>query len=86
MNAKGGYSIIDCTGVDLGNLGTVSGLYEKAKAAIVTGKPLILKGVVNSTQKFTDMVAYGGVESSTSVFLSFFPVTLHISNQDVVSM
>ena len=86
MNAKGGYSIIDCTGVDLGNLGTVSGLYEKAKAAIATGKPIILKGVVNSTQKFTDMVAYGGVESSTSVFLSFFPVTLHISNQDVVSM
>lgn len=86
MNAKGGYSIIDCTGVDLGNLGTVNGLYEKAKAAIATGKPLILKGVVNSTQKFTDMVAYGGVESTTSVFLSFFPVTLHISNQDVVSM
>lgn len=86
MNAKGGYAIIDCTGVDLGNLGTVTGLYEKAKAAISTGKPLILKGVVNSTQKFTDMVAYGGVESSTSVFLSFFPTTLHISNLDVITM
>lgn len=83
---NGGYAMIDCTGVDLGNLGTVDGLYEKAKTAISTGKPLVLKGVVNSTQKFTDMVAYGGVESSTSVFLSFFPVTLHISNQDVVSM
>lgn len=83
---NGGYAMIDCTGVDLGNLGTVSGLYEKAKAAIATGKPLYLKGIKNSTQKFTDMVAYGGVESSTSVFLSFFPVTLHISNQDVVSM
>lgn len=83
---NGGYTMIDCTGVDLGNLGTVSGLYEKAKVAIATGKPLVLKGVKNSTQKFTDMIAYGGVESSTSVFLSFFPVTLHISNQDVVSM
>ena len=83
---NGGYAMIDCTGVDLGNLGTVDGLYEKSKAAINTGKPLVLKGAVNSTQKFTDMVAYGGVESSTSVFLSFFPTTLHISNQDVVSM
>ena len=83
---NGGYSMIDCTGLDLGNLGTVDGLYEKAKAAINTGKPLVLKGVKNSTQKFTDMTAYGGVESSTSVFLSFFPVTLHISNQDVVTM
>lgn len=91
MNVKGGYAIIDCTGVDLGNLDmdtgiTVTGIYEKANAAISTGKPIILTGVVNGTQKFTDMVAYGGVESSTSVFLSFFPVTLHISNQDVVSM
>lgn len=86
MNAKGGYAIIDCTGVNLGNLGTVSGIYEKAKAAISTGKPLVLKGVVNSTQKFTDILAYGGFENSTTVFLSFFPVTLHISNQDVVSM
>ena len=55
---NGGYTMIDCTGVDLGNLGTVSGLYEKAKAAIATGKPLVLKGVKNSTQKFTDMVVY----------------------------
>ena len=83
---KGGYAVIDCTGVDLGNLGTVSGLYQKAKSAVGTGKPLVLTGIKNSTQKFTDITAYGGVESSTSVFLSFFPVTLHISNLDVVTM
>ena len=70
----------------MGNLGTVNGLYEKAKAAIETGKLLILTGVVNGTQKFTNMPAFGGVESSTSVFISFFPSTIHISNQDVVSM
>ena len=83
---NGGYALIDCTGVDLGNLGTVDGLYDKVKDAISTNKPLVLSGIVNSTQAFTPMVAYGGVESSTSVFLSFFPITLHISNQDVVTM
>lgn len=83
---KGGYSTIDCNGIDLNNLGTVTGIYGKAKAAIATGKPLVLNGIVNDTQKFTDIVAFGGVESSTSVFLSFYPTTLHISNQDVVSM
>jgi hypothetical protein len=83
---KGGYATIDCKGIDLNNLGTVEGIYEKSKAAIDTGKPLVLNGIVNNAQKFTDIVAYGGVESSTSVFLSFFPITLHISNEDAVSM
>lgn len=82
---NGGYSMIDCTGLDLANLGTVNGLYEKTKTAIGTGKPLVLKGVKNNTQNYTDIVAYGGIESSTSVLLSFSNITLHISNQDVVS-
>lgn len=82
----GGYAMIDCTGLDLGNLGTVTGLYEKVKKAVGTNKPIMLNNIVNSTQAFTPIEAYGGVESSTSVFLSFFPVTLHISNLDVVTM
>ena len=44
---NGGYSMIDFSGVDLGTLGTVTGIYEKTKAAIETGKPLVLCGVVN---------------------------------------
>ena len=83
---NGGYAMVDCTGIDLSDLGTVSGLYARVKAAISTEKPIVLSGIVNSTQVFTPMVAYGGVESSTSVFLSFFPVTLHISSGDVVTM
>ena len=83
---NGGYSIIDFSGCDLGNLGTVTGIYERTKQAIETGKPLVLSGMVNGEQGFTPIVAYGGVESSTSVFVSFFPVTLHISNADEITM
>lgn len=83
---NGGYAMVDCAGLDLGELGTVTGLYTKTKAAIESGKPIVLSGVVNGEQAFTPMVAYGGVESTTSVFVSFFPVTLHISNDDVVTM
>lgn len=83
---NGGYAMIDCTGVDLNDLGIVSGLYERVKTAVSTEKPIVICNVVNSTQKFTPMVCYGGIESATSVFLSFFPVTLHISNEDVVTM
>lgn len=83
---NGGYAMIDCTGLNLGELGTVTGMYAKTKAAIESGKPLVLAGVVNDEQEFTPMVAYGGIESASSVFVSFFPVTLHISNLDVVTM
>ena len=86
MDLKGGYVIIDCKGLDLGNLGKVDGLYKAVKDAIAINKPIVLRNVVNSTQHFTPIMAFGGVESSTSVFVSFFPVTLHISNQNVVTM
>lgn len=83
---NGGYSMVDFSGCDLGNLGTVTGIYERTRAAVGSGKPLVLHGIVNGEQAFTPIVAYGGTESATSVFVSFFPVTLHISNLDVISM
>lgn len=83
---NGGYAMIDFSGCDLGDLGTVTGIYERTKQAIETGKPLVLSGMVNGEQAFTPIVAYGGVESATSVFVSFFPVTLHISNSDTITM
>ena len=83
---NGGYCLVDFTGVDLGNLGTVPGIYNATKEAIKTGKPIVITGVVNGEQAFTPIVAFGGVESSTSVFLSFFPVTIHIANTDAITM
>lgn len=83
---NGGYANLDCTGLDLGNPGTVSGLYAKAKAAIETNKPIMMYGLVNGEQAFTPVPAFGGVESASSVFLSFFPVTIHINSSNVVSI
>lgn len=83
---NGGYAMVDCAGLDLADLGTVMGLYNRVKDAINTEKPIVLYNVVNSTQAFSPIVAFGGAESSTSVFLSFFPVTLHISSDDAVTI
>lgn len=82
---NGGYALIDCSGLDLGNLGTVAGLYEQVKNAVENNKPMVLANVVNSTQKFSPITAYGGKETN-GVFVSFFPVTLHISTSNVVTM
>ena len=83
---NGGYSMIDFSGVDLGNLGTKTGLYKAIKESVNTGKPLVLCGIVNGDQSFSPIVAYGGEESSSSVFVSFFPVTLHVSSSDEITM
>lgn len=83
---NGGYCLVDCSGLDLGDPGTVTGLYNKVKSAVGSEKPIVLEGLVNGDQAFTPIVAYGGEESSTSVFLSFFPITLHISSSDVVTI
>lgn len=81
-----GYVIIDCKGLDLSNPGTVTGLYEKVKNAVGTGKPAVLANVVNGDQAFTPIPAFGGIESTTSVFLSFFPVTIHVDSDDTVTI
>ena len=78
--------MIDCTGVDLGDLGAVTGFYGKVTKAVETGKPIVLENIVNGTQKFSPISAYGGNESANSAFLSFFPITLHVSNEDVITM
>ena len=85
-NYQSGYVMVDCTGLDLNDLGTVKGLYQKVIDAINSAKPIILCGIVNDDQGFSPISAFGGIESTTSVFLSFFPVTLHIDSDDVVTM
>lgn len=83
---NGGYALVDFTGLDLSNPCPITGIYAKTKAALSTGKPVVISGVKNGNQYFSPMTAYGGFESSTSVFLSFFPVTIHISNLDAITI
>lgn len=82
----GGYAIVNCEGINLGDPGEVTGIYEKFVTALASDKLLILENLRNGTQFFTPVPAFGGRESATSVFCSFFPVTLHISSSDVVSI
>jgi hypothetical protein len=82
---NGGYAIIDAEGLDLNNPGTVSGLYAQIKAAVDNDKPMVFVGIKNNTQKFSTIVAYGGIEDG-GVFASFFPITIHVTSSDVVSI
>lgn len=82
---KSGYALIDCEGLDLGDLGTVSGLYNQLDNAIKYGKFMLLANVVNGTTKFTPIPAFGGYDGD-GVFVSFEPVTIHVTSDDVVTI
>lgn len=82
---QSGYVMIDCTGLDLGNPSTVTGLYKQLDAAIKSGKLVLLENVVNGTTKFSPIPAFAGVEDA-GIFASFVPVTIHVTSQDVVTI
>ena len=82
---NGGYALINAKGLDLKDPGTVSGLYDQIKAAVENEKPMVFVGVVNDTQKFSPITAYGGKEAA-GVFASFFPITIHVTPSDVVTI
>ena len=82
---NGGYALVDCAGVDLGNLGTVNGLYSKLDSAIKSGKFILLANVVNGDTSFSPIPAFGGYDDD-GIFMSFEPVTIHVTSSDVVSI
>ena len=85
MKANGGYAIIDCKGLNLADPGTVAGLHDSIKAGVENGKVLVLENAKNGTTEFSPITAYGGKEDG-GVFVSFFPITMHVSTSDVVTI
>ena len=82
---NGGYALVDCAGVDLGDLGTVNGLYSKLDSAIKSGKFILLANIVNGDTTFSPIPAFGGYDDD-GIFMSFEPVTIHVTTSDVVSI
>lgn len=82
---NGGYALVDCAGVDLSNLGTVNGLYSKLDSAIKSGKFVLLANIVNGDTSFSPIPAFGGYDDD-GIFMSFEPVTIHVTSSDVVSI
>ena len=82
---NGGYALVDCTGVDLSDLGTVNGLYSKLDSAIKSGKFILLANIVNGDTTFSPIPAFGGYDDD-GIFMSFEPVTIHVTSSDVVSI
>lgn len=81
-----GYVLIDASGVDLNTASkTVTGMYEKSKAALDTGKVCYLTNVVDATVKLSNIPVVG-YYSSTSATFTFSMNTINISSEDLVTV
>lgn len=85
---KGGYSLIDCTGFDLGTPTSVDGIYEKMKTAYNAGKVIFCANMKNGDAKFTPIPAFLATEivSSKIVYiLTIMNLPYRISDDDSIS-
>lgn len=81
---KTGYLIIDAKGLDLDDLGKVTGLNAKCKKAIEIGKPVFLENVVNDDEALTP-IPVSLMMASTSVNIYAATGNLVVSSADVVN-
>lgn len=82
---KTGYHVIDATGLDLDDLGTVTGLNAKCKKALEIGKPVFIENVVNGSEKIIP-IPVSLMMASTSVNIYAATGNLVVSSADAVSV
>lgn len=83
----GGYSLVDCTGLDLGNLAKVDGIYNKMLTAYKSNKFVLCANVKNGTSKFTPIPAFLATEvvsSKVVIVLTIMNLPYRISDDDTI--
>lgn len=86
---NGGYFLVDCTGLDLNSLGTVSGIYDNMLKAYNSGKLVLLGGIKNSTALYTPVPVFlftALVSSDTVVKFSIGSATYIVADDDSVTL
>lgn len=84
---KGGYSMIDCTGFDLGNPTSVAGIYNKMMTAYKSNKLVICQNMKNGSSKFTPIAGFIATETegtTVTIVLTIMNLTYRISADDSI--
>lgn len=82
---NGGYVLADCTGLDLSSASeqTITGIWDKAKKAIATGKPIVAHGCVYGTGvPVSPVTCFGWYISTTEIVIVGATLHVHIKNTD----
>lgn len=81
---KTGYHIIDADGLDLNNLGKVTGLHAKCKKALEINKPAFFENVVNGDESIIP-IPVSLMMASTAINAYAATGNLSIAANDTVS-
>lgn len=81
---KGGYVLIDCTGVDLltETEQSVTGIYNKVKTAYATGKMVIAENLIWGTGKVISPVQVFIVDFGTYFVITASTLQVWVTNAD----
>lgn len=83
----GGYSMIDCTGFNFGNLQPITGIYDKLMTAYESDKPVWLYNCVNGSSHFTPIPAFLAVEvdgTTKTIILTIMNLPYRVSADDSI--
>lgn len=90
MSMKGGYILVNATGVDLTKTGattqTVSGIFTKLQTAMKTGKLIILEGVIMGNGKAMSPIVVSPYVSSGAIVIKYNMDTISIANTNVITI
>lgn len=90
MSMKGGYILVNATGVDLTKTGettqTVSGIFTKLQTAMKTGKLIILEGVIMGSGKAMSPIVVSPYLSSGAIVIKYNMDTISIANTNVITI
>lgn len=81
---KGGYVIVDATGVDLNNVAKVGGLYQQIMNAVAVNKAVMLRNVKNGTKTLTPIYSTVDVGNGT-VSLNVYGGVLTVESDDDIT-
>lgn len=82
---KGGYIIADCTGIDLTSVSSQSipGIWEKAKTAIASGKPIVAHNCVyGEGVPVSPVTCFGWYISTTEIVIVGATLHIHIKSDN----
>lgn len=85
---NGGYTMIDCKGMNLlaQSAQTISGLYAKSLKALATGKPVIVNNCVYGTGvQMTPIPVFAIIEAGTIIFTASI-LQIRIASNDSVTI
>ena len=85
---KSGYTMVDCTGLNLGSLSKVDGIYNKMLTAYNANKFVLCENVVNGGAHFTPIPAFLALETVDTkivVILTIMNLPFRINDDDTIS-